>query len=294
MARKDIFAEISNHPKRERDRGYNPTGAAKAMIGSLEELAELAARGTILELDPEVVDPSPFPDRLPDDDPQPFEDFKKSIAEDGQKVPAQVRAHPTIPGRYQVVYGHRRQRAAKELGIKLKALLIDISDHELAVVQGIENAARQDLSWIERALFAKRMEDAGVKSRDVQAALSVDRQELARLRGVVAVIPVDLIEQIGRAPRVGRPRWQELAKQIELFPERLVEAREMVSAGTISSDQRFQSLLGRMKAGPTKPIEEAATIDFKIVASNPRGRAFAKFIESRLPALMEEFEKGET
>ena len=262
------------------------------MIGSLEELAELAEKGQsggVLELDPDLVDSSPFPDRLPDDDPQPFEDFKKSMAEEGQKVPVQVRPHPTVPGRFQVIYGHRRLRAAKELGLQIKAISQEISDTDLAIAQGVENAARQDLSWIERALFAKRMEDAGLRSRDIQAALSVTRQELARLRGVGSVIPVDLIEMIGRAPKVGRPRWQELAKLIEMHPERLDAARKMVPAGTISSDDRFQKVLAAFKAKP----EPKARPELKISATTPRMKAFAKFVESRLPALKEEFEKQE-
>jgi ParB family chromosome partitioning protein len=165
----------------------------------------------------------------------------------------------------------------------------------LAVAQGIENAARQDLSWIERALFAKRMEDAGVKSRDVQAALSIDRAELAKLRGVGAVVPVDLIEAIGRAPKIGRPRWQELAKLVELHPERLASVLKMLSADSISSsDNRFQFVFDGMKAAKKTPEpSRLGQLDVKISSSTARGREFAKFIESRIPALLEEFKQGE-
>ena len=292
MARKDIFAGIADQPRRERDRGYQPTGAAKAMIGSLEEFAELAQKGGILELDPSLIDPSPFPDRLPDDDPHPYEEFRKSMAEEGQKVPIQVRPHPAATGRYQVIYGHRRLRAARDLGIAVKAVPISLSDTELVIAQGIENASRQDLSWIERALFAKRMEDAGVRSRDIQAALSIDRAELAKLRGVGTTVPVELIEAIGRAPRIGRPRWQELAKQIERHPERLGPAQRMLSSDNkLISDQRFQLVLDTLK--PAVMPKAINNVGVKISATTTRGRAFAKFIERRLPALMEEFEKQE-
>lgn len=289
MARDNPFNSITNQPRREPRERMVPA-AARVMMGSLEELAEKANSAGILELDPSVIDPSPFRDRLPDDDDKAFDEFKRSLAEEGQKVPVQVRTHPTSPGRYQLVYGHRRVRAARELNRKVRALPIQISDAELVVAQGIENAARQDLSWIERALFAKTMEDAGIKSREIQAALSTDRVELARLRAVWGIVPLDLIEAIGRAPRIGRPRWQELAKMIELHPERLDGARKMLPAGIISSDDRFQAVLSAFKS---KPVSNPDKIDFKIVAANPRGRAFAKFMESRLPALIEEFEQGE-
>ena len=52
-----------------------------------------------------------------------------------------------------------------------KVILTELTDAELVVAQGIENAARQDLSWIERALFVDRMDKAGIKPRDIRAAL---------------------------------------------------------------------------------------------------------------------------
>ncbi len=74
--------------------------------------------GAIREIDPSMIDPSPFPDRLPDDDASDFETFRNSVKSEGQKVPIQVRRSPSSPDRYQVIYGHRRLRAAKELGFR--------------------------------------------------------------------------------------------------------------------------------------------------------------------------------
>jgi len=182
--------------------------------GERDRLQALVDAGGGSELDPSSIDPSPFPDRLPDDSQVDFEALRKLVADEGQKVPIQVRRHPTVSGRYQVVYGHRRWRAALDLGIKVKATVVALSDSELVVAQGIENAARQDLSWIERALFAWRMDQAGIKARDIRAALSVDDPELARLRAVCRAVPVEVIEAIGRAPKAGRPRWVALATAI--------------------------------------------------------------------------------
>ena len=76
-----------------------------------------------------------------------IQSLKKLISDEGQKIPIQVRKHPSAPGRYQIVYGHRRWRACRDLGIKIKAISLELSDSELVVAQGIENAARQELSW---------------------------------------------------------------------------------------------------------------------------------------------------
>ena len=240
--------------------GAGVIGATQRTLSDIRDerdrLQALVNAGGGLELDPTLIDPSPFPDRLPDDTDGAFEEFKKLIAEEGQKISIQVRTHPAIRDRYQIVYGHRRWRACRDLGIKVKAILIELTDTELVVAQGIENAARQDLSWIERALFVSRMDKAGIKARDIRAALSVDDPELARLRQVCRAIPIDLIEAIGRAPKVGRPRWVELATMVAgqndlVGPIRRMLADDKVSA--LPSDERFNRVLIAIKAKTAAP-----------------------------------------
>ena len=168
--------------------GAGVIGATQRTLTDIREerdrlLAQVEAGGW-LEVDPAFIDPSPFPDRLPDDDAAAFAALKQTMAEDGQKVPVELRRHPEKPGRFQIVYGHRRWRAALELGIKLKAFVADLSDREMVIAQGIENATRQDLTWIEKALFVHQMDEAGIKARDIRAALVVDDSEINRFRTV--------------------------------------------------------------------------------------------------------------
>ena len=113
-----------------------------------------------LRLDPALLDASPFQDRLPDDTNADLAALTTSIEQEGQKVPIQVRPHPSAPGRYQIAFGHRRWRVMSGLGRPVRALVLNLTDEQLAIAQGIENSARQDLTWIERALFAARMEKA--------------------------------------------------------------------------------------------------------------------------------------
>ena len=197
--------------------GAGIIGATQRSLAEIREerdrlLALVESGGAVQEVDPELVDPSPFPDRLDDDNAESFEDFKKRLASEGQKVPVQLRPHPVQDGRYQIIYGHRRWRAARELGRKIRAVVATLSDAELVIAQGIENSDRQDLTWIERALFAWRMDEQDIKPRDIKAALSIDDAELARLRQVLRHVPIDVIEAIGRAPKIGRPRWMSLAQ----------------------------------------------------------------------------------
>jgi len=236
-----------------------------------------------------------------------FEEFKTLIADEGQKISIQVRTHPTAPGRYQVVYGHRRWRACRDLGIKVKAILTELTDTELVVAQGIENAARQDLSWIERALFVERMDKAGIKAKDIRAALSVDDPELARLRQVCRAIPVEVIETIGRAPKVGRPRWVELATMVASQIGLLDRVRETLSDDKVfglPSDERFNRVLGAVKAKTvalpdrielrSAAGEVVARVVFtpgqvKLTVGKANGDAFSTFLRAELPLVIERF-----
>ena len=219
-------------------------GAAQRSVTDMrEERDRLRAQveaGGWREIDPALIDPSPFPDRLPDDAPEDFNSLKRAIEEDGQQVPIALRRHPTNSGRFQIIYGHRRWRAAQELGRRVRAFVIEADDRQLVIAQGVENTARQDLSWIEKALFAARMDEAGAKARDIRAALHVDDAELARFRSAVKALGRPLIEVIGRAPKTGRPRWSKLAQAAVNNPA-LVEAwaKTLAAAKVSLSDERF-------------------------------------------------------
>lgn len=268
--------------------------------------------GAIRELDPAKIDPSPFPDRLPDDDTVDFDSFRSSIRSEGQKVPIQVRKSPSSPDRWQVIYGHRRLRATQDLGIAVKAIEVEISDADLVIAQGIENAERQDLSWIERALFAKRMDEAGIKPRNIYAALSIDDAELARMRGVYRNLPLDIVEAIGRAPKIGRPRWVEFAKSFSEHADRageLTDALSRASEKGLTSDQKFLAAFSALNPkvstnqagqaisdneGRTFATYATSTKDIRISIEGPKGAAFLKFLEAELPVLAERFSRAKS
>ncbi len=85
-----------------------------------------------------------------------------------------VRPNPSDKGRYQIVFGHRRVRAARLLGRPVKAVVKHVSDIDHVIAQGQENSARENLSFIERATFAHHLASLGHDRRTIQLALSVD------------------------------------------------------------------------------------------------------------------------
>jgi ParB family transcriptional regulator, chromosome partitioning protein len=177
---------------------------------SLEDAVMLGGAG--VELDPTLIEMSFASDRLTDENDPDFEALKQSIADHGQEVPILVRPLPNQPGRYQAAYGHRRLRACHALGRNVRALIRQLTDAELVVAQGLENASRVDLTFIERASFAKGLEKGGFDRSTIMAALSTDKTELSKMLTAVSAIPDDLIRAIGRAPKAGRRRWLELAE----------------------------------------------------------------------------------
>ena len=70
---------------------------------------------------------------------------------DGQHEPAVVRKNPKKPGRYLMVAGERRWRACKMVGIKLQAVVRELSDEQAHRVQRAENIQRENLTQLEIA-----------------------------------------------------------------------------------------------------------------------------------------------
>ncbi|GJD66444.1 plasmid partitioning protein RepB [Methylobacterium frigidaeris] len=200
-------------------------GAVRDMdqsIGLLEkEAAELerikallASGGAVVELDTSLVDPSAFRERLDYD----VSDLTRAIQARGQIVPILVRPHPEEEGRYQIAYGNRRHAVCHELKRPVRAVVKDLSDAEMIVAQGQENAARKDLTFIEQARFVANLRKVH-PAIEVQREIGIDESLMHRMVRIVAALPEALIQIIGRADRIGRPRWDKLAEEVKKLRE---------------------------------------------------------------------------
>jgi ParB family transcriptional regulator, chromosome partitioning protein len=242
------------------ERPLRPSGALSAISRSLDGLSEKAKRAddmeqklvqglVVVEIDTSLIDASIVPDRMALSAEQ-NEAFREVIRENGQQSPILVRPKPNAEGRYEVAFGHRRLGAARELGIKVRAVVKKLSDQELVIAQGQENNSRTDLTFIERARFAVRLEERGFSRDVIMSALSVDKAALSRLVTLGTRLPVHLVEAVGPAPGYGRVRWVELAELVDAegrleIANRLIEAPEFKLLG---SDQRFLSLYNALRA----------------------------------------------
>lgn len=322
MARKNLLASVispaATDEAHEARADYALRGASRSMKLSIDELAANARRvvagDTIVELDPALVDPSTLKDRIEDDEEE-FVLFRDGIRESGQHQPILVRPNEQIPGRYIIVFGHRRARAARELGRPVLAVVKRMDEVAHVIAQGQENTRRKDYSFIEKALFARRLIQLGHSKDVAKASLSVDDTLLSRMLSVTEIIPSDVVEGIGAARTIGRDRWEDLKK---LFngPKRVDRAREIVVSeefAAADSVGRFGLLWRELKAGgtaqrkrATPPSLSAWAARDKHVAANWRAtsktfslslserdaREFGAYISSRLDGLYEAFRQA--
>lgn len=225
----------------------------------LQTAQDLVASGAaVIDLDPAEIDASDLKDRLEinTDD---HTALANAIRENGQQVPILVRPHPDMPGRYQVAYGHRRLAACRDIGFRVRAVVRKLTDRELFVAQGQENSARKDLSFIERALFARRLEERGIDREAIMSALDVDKTEVSKLISVARAVPSDLVEAIGPAPKAGRPRWLALA-------ERSSRARIQRSVTALISSDDFRA----------RPTDDRFKLVFDAMAPNAKQKPKAQ------------------
>jgi len=258
MARKHLLDHLLTPPESQGTapaasrkpalRGVGVVGAMsesfEAMAADLREAKEKIETGELVaEIPTELIDPSFITDRIGDGGD--MEEFVASIRDFGQHTPILLRPHPDSPGRYQIAFGHRRYRALKVLGRPVKALVKPLTDDELVVAQGQENQSRLDLSYIERAMFAARLESKKFQRDVICSALNIDKTEVSRMISVATGLPVELIEAIGPAQKTGRRKWMDLAKAFENFHWQSGGASilEICRRSGADSDERFDLVL---------------------------------------------------
>jgi ParB family chromosome partitioning protein len=255
-----------------------------------------------VELDPSKIEPASIRDRLTSAGQGDLTALSESIAVSGQLVPILVRPHPTAAGRYQAAYGHRRLAVMLSLSKPVRAIVKDLSDLDVFIAQGVENNERENLSYIEKALYAARLEDAGLARSDIAKALGAARTHLSTMLGLVRVLSVELIVAIGPAPAIGRPRWARLADDVQSGKIDWRVARADQQFNTLASDARFECVAGTAPKPPRVGAEAIVAADGAVLGQLRRlpngvtvtiderqNVGFSDFVVSQLPEIYEGF-----
>ncbi len=293
------------------DAEARPVGAIGASLGEFNERAKradeiekkLTEGQVIVELDTELIDPSFVSDRMPVSE-DALSSLTEMIRDHGQLNPILVRPHPDAEGRYQVAFGHRRLRAVKAIGRPVRAVVRRLTDEQLVIAQGQENHEREDLSFIEKALFAHRLEKRGFTRSTIMSAMSVYKSDLSNMLGVVAKIPEPIVMAIGPAPSIGRRGWIELANSAQNHKSAIENAIKAGDFAGLGSDSRFKAVVGATKPQAAKakaeawasskgqPLAKVTHDEGRVMLAIDRRKSpeFAEFVLTRLRDLFEEFE----
>lgn len=125
-----------------------------SVSAAVPALAPETTSDGIVQIDIDLIDPNPAQPRT-DFHPESLEELAQSIRVDGLLQPILARKHG---GRYYLVVGERRLRAAKLAGLgKIPAILRDFPSDRLLEVTLVENIQRENLNPIEIALALDQM-----------------------------------------------------------------------------------------------------------------------------------------
>jgi ParB family transcriptional regulator, chromosome partitioning protein len=129
------------------------------------------------EIDIDLIQPSPFQPRSRFRE-EALEELARSIKASGIIQPLVVRA---IAGRYQLIAGERRWRAAQRAGLtKVSAITRQVSDELALEMTLVENIQREDLNAIETArAFERLMDEFQLTQEAVAERTGKDRATVA-------------------------------------------------------------------------------------------------------------------
>ena len=213
-------------------------------------------------LDPNLISPSKWANRhnssFANDA---FASLKAEISNAGGNVqPIRVRPRADEPGRFEVVFGHRRHQACLQLGILVSAIVESVDDKSLFAAMDRENRSRADLSPFEQGDMYRRALDEGLypSLRQMCADLGVDLGNASKAIAI-ARLPIEILAAF-ESPTQIQFRWgKDLTAVLQKDPDSVIERAKTIRFGAkhLPPTEALNRLLGNAK--PTKPV----TLDLK-------------------------------
>lgn len=214
-----------------------PTAPAPAPSATLETEssyrtswtpAESASAGRLIDLGLDVLEPSPFQPRSTFDQEE-LQRLADSIRHAGVIQPVLVR-RAAEAGRYELVAGERRWRAAQMAGVEtIPALVVSLSDEEAAEWALVENLQRTDLNMMERARALRSLaEQFHLTQAEIAERVGLERPTVANLVRLTEL--EDEIQKLIETQKLSAGHGKALLS-IEDAAQRLRLARRAVSEG---------------------------------------------------------------
>ena len=127
--------------------------------------------------------------------PEALEQLARSIQESGVVQPILVR--PMSNGRFQIIAGERRFRAAQKLGLStIPAVVRTVADDRVLEFALVENIQREELTPIEEAQALRRLQDElGLTQEALASKVGKDRATVANSIRLLR-LPADVREEV--------------------------------------------------------------------------------------------------
>jgi ParB family chromosome partitioning protein len=209
--------------------------------------------GPPTELDIDLLTPNPRQPRTYIEE-QTLEELAQSIRSNGVIQPVVVRP---VNGRWEIVAGERRWRAAQRAGLlKVPVVVKPVDDANLLQVALIENIQRENLNPIDEAQAYRRLSDEAHLSQEaIATAVGKDRATIANYVRLLR-LPVEVRNDVATgALSMGHARAL-LALPDETAQRRV--AREVVSRALSVRDTEA---IVRRETAPPAPVADAAQSD---------------------------------
>lgn len=165
-----------------------------------------------------------------------FQALKAEIASAGGNVqPIKVRPLPggdSAAARYELVFGHRRYEACRQLGVPVLALVESLDDRGLFIEMDRENRARQDLSaWEQGVMYRRALQDGLFTSnRKLAEAVGADLTNVGRALAL-ADLPADIVAAFA-TPMDLQFRWARPLSQAWQADPQALKARAAAIVAT--------------------------------------------------------------
>lgn len=186
-----------------------------------------------------------------------FEELLESIKEDGIRTPITVRVDPDDDMKYEIISGHRRTEAARELGIeKIPAVVLELDDDEAQKSVVLSNKHREKILPSEKAKAYKMYLEAKTR-QGKRSDLTLGPGD-PKLRSSESVA-----EELG----IGEKTVRRYAKLTELIPELMkmiddekvpVKTGEQLAYIDEEGQNLVKNIIGENNLSPS--VEEATEI----------------------------------
>ncbi|NUX57911.1 ParB/RepB/Spo0J family partition protein [Paraburkholderia youngii] len=173
-------------------------GMAGALAQAQQRIVELEKAGTASDVAVADIVPNPWQPRKVFNEAK-LKQLAESIRETGLVQPIVVRR---VAHGHQIIAGERRWRAHKMIDKEtIKAVVIDLSDEEMAMLALVENVVRDDLSDYEIARSIRSTEKEFPNRKRMAEALGISRSELYRFLAF-ADLPDFVVKDLDIQPRL--------------------------------------------------------------------------------------------